>query len=157
MENVGLKRAHEKVREMRAAGLEPAAPMNAIEKAKADPKSRAKAVRAYWWQHEGVLENRGNPEGGIQRRIAEEHFEASRSEAKQSGWKAVVNAICWECVCGRIDPGPKRRIRDCMVPKCGIHPVRPFQAYVGRGKHTKPENRRSRSTKRPLPTSSSAI
>jgi len=98
--------------------------LNPIEKAKRAPKSLTKALRAYYWDLEKVLANRGSPDGGEQRRIAEERYKVARSKSREVGLPAVIKDICRDCVGGYDDPGPQDRVRNCPCTSCPLHPVR---------------------------------
>lgn len=41
--------------------------------------------------------------------------------------RMAVNAKCWDCVGGDADVGVRKRIGECSVARCPLHPVRPYQ------------------------------
>lgn len=41
--------------------------------------------------------------------------------------RLAINAKCWDCQGGACDPAPRRRIRECSLTRCSLHPVRPYQ------------------------------
>ena len=41
--------------------------------------------------------------------------------------RLAVNAKCWECMGGGLDPGTVRLIRECAAPDCPLWPVRPYR------------------------------
>ena len=120
-----LKKAQARAAEMKAAGIHilKAAPKNAIEQAKATP-TLPKCLRAYFWQHEGVIENQGCEGAEVFRQDAEAGYLDARERSRGIGLRAVINEICWRCECGDDDPGAGARIRDCKAPHCALHPVR---------------------------------
>ena len=130
--NDALKKAQEKLAQMRAAGIKPAAPKNAIEKAKADPKSKTKALRAYYWQHHGVVENQGNEAAGALHRDAEADYTEARARSRQLGLPQVIREICFNCEGGHADSGARYRVRDCGARICALHPVRPWKKLKNR-------------------------
>lgn len=99
--------------------------LNPIEKAKLAPKSLTKALRAYWWDMEGVIANQGTPEAVPQRQAAEARYRESRDLSRQIGLPAVIKGICWVCVSGDDDPGGGERVKNCRCASCPLHPVRP--------------------------------
>lgn len=126
-----LRRAHAKTAEMRAAGVKLSPPKNAIEQAKAAPKSLTKALRAYFWQQEGVVENQGNEDAGAFRSAAEGLYSGARERSREIGLPATIKEICYRCEAGGIDPGVVGRVRNCGAPKCALHPVRPWRSIKG--------------------------
>ena len=41
--------------------------------------------------------------------------------------RLAVNAKCYECEGEDYDPGWRGRIKNCIIPDCSLHPVRPYQ------------------------------
>lgn len=39
-----------------------------------------------------------------------------------------ATAACWQCVGGPDEPNAQEAIADCRSSRCGLHPVRPYQA-----------------------------
>lgn len=127
-----LREANAKRRAQVAAGEapQPRPPANAVEQAKRDPKSKTKALRAYCWDMEKVIENQGTPEAMTQRRVAESNYRGLRKRSREIGLPALIKAICWDCVYGDVDPGGGDRIVNCTAASCPLHPVRPKKARL---------------------------
>lgn len=120
-----LKKAQEKRVAMRAAGIAPPPRKNVVEQAKAKP-TLTKCLRAYFFQHHGVIENSRCEGVELLREDAERDYRAARERSLKPGigLRAVIDEICWCCEAGDIDPGAGERIRDCKAPHCALHPVR---------------------------------
>jgi hypothetical protein len=39
----------------------------------------------------------------------------------------AIAAKCWDCQGGNADPGVRRRVGECSITRCPLHPVRPYQ------------------------------
>lgn len=104
-------------------------PRNPIQKAADDPKSKVKALRAYFWDMEKVLANQGTPEAGEQRRIADQRFRDARARSRKPGvgLPAVVKQLCVSCVGGHADRNPAILVGHCGCRDCPLHPVRPWR------------------------------
>jgi hypothetical protein len=50
-----------------------------------------------------------------------------KAAAKPTSLRLAITAKCYDCVGQDADPGWHGRIRDCLCPKCPLHPVRPYQ------------------------------
>ena len=107
--------------------------LNPIEKAKLDPKSRAKALRAYFWDLEGIEDNKGKSD--FPHAEARAGVRAAYKECQRDGLKGSIQRLCFECVGTDADPSPspKVRVRDCADLECPLWPVRPWQRVQGRG------------------------
>lgn len=111
--------------------------LDAHDLAEADPESRPKAVRAFWWDMEKVRANRHTPEYREQRNSAEGLYAGSRGRAREIGWKAVIRAICLGCVGGDPDnpkkqysaaePAPRNQIKNCECTDCPLHRLREWE------------------------------
>lgn len=104
--------------------------LNPMQKAKADPKSKAKALRAYFWDQFMVEQNKGL-EGVSARELADDARTAYK-DARKGGLALALKRTCLGCVGDGEDTRPKLEIRDCLVTDCPLHPVRPFQHLKGR-------------------------
>lgn len=124
----GITAAREAMKAKLAAG-EKIERLDPIEKAKRNPKSKALALRAYYYEMEGCRINKGCADAPLRemRAAAESSYEAAKGKLAPT-----IRKICWECVGGYNDPGPKPRIRDCEVEWCPLRPVRPYQGVLGR-------------------------
>jgi hypothetical protein len=103
------------------------------------PPPRAKLLKRYFQDLEGVFDCRGNVRLSSSgqsiiecRRIARERYKAAVGEPAAPA--RAIKAICFECVGGGADDGPKLAIRDCRVLTCPLHPVRPWQNAKNRNK-----------------------
>lgn len=129
----GLSRANAARAEARAKG-ESVEILNPIERARRNPRSKVKALRAYFWDLELVLLNRGTPEGGEQRRIADARYRDARAESRRTSLPGVIKALCLACVSGKDDPAPKLQVRNCRCAGCPLHPVRPYRRAAKPGR-----------------------
>lgn len=121
-----LEQARAQQRAMREAGAAPER-LNPIEKARRNPKSRALALRAYYWDWVGCADNPCTQE---MREEAAQRYDAART----GGLVAAIQGICFECVGGDADPGPKLRVRDCARTDCPLRAVRPWQGVRSRSR-----------------------
>lgn len=144
-----LDRARARLNAMRAAG-EKAERVDPIEKAARNPKSKALALRAYWWRWVGCSAN------AVTKEMRAEY--ATRVRDGRGKIAATIKAICFECVGEDADPGPKQRVRDCEIMKCPLRPVRPWQDVKSRtGKNGGPRVQEERSGAGTDRTSSATI
>lgn len=134
-----LERARKATRTMRERG-EPIVRRNPIQLAAIKTKSKTMALRAYYWQHHGVVENQGTEDGAVVRQDAEGDYAKARQKSHQIGLPAVIKEICYHCEAGGIDPGARERVRNCGAPRCALHPVRPWQRIRGRKKIAEAKN-----------------
>lgn len=102
-----------------------ATPLNPLEKVSRKPTSRAIALRGYYYQWVGCDDNPCSKE------IRAEYSALCR-EAKGK-LSATIKSICFGCVGGEADPGPKTRVRDCAIKPCPLWQVRPWREIRGRG------------------------
>ncbi len=123
-----LAAARAATQERRARG-EKIERLNPIEKATRDPKSRPKALRAYFHDLNLVEQNRG-----LEGVSGNELASAARAQLKaclaQHGNSRVraIKALCENCVGGTADPGMRDAVRGCGITECPLHAVRPHQA-----------------------------
>lgn len=121
--------------------------LDPIERARRNPKSRALALRAYLWDFYGLDANKRAPED---RALLKEEFklalrnplgviglqsgdrETLRQTTGRASLKTVIQHICYECVGGSADPGPKQRVSRCTARDCPLHPVRGWKDLRGR-------------------------
>lgn len=89
--------------------------------------SRAKPLRDYYRDFFGL-----NDRQGPDRAALRADYKAAIADLKGKSLKREVESICFECVGGDSDPGPKLRVRDCRCRDCPLHPVRPWQSIRGR-------------------------
>jgi hypothetical protein len=108
-----------------------------IIKARRNPTSRSLALKAYFWDLEGIELNRGC--SGFPAKEAKEAARSAYRDARGKGLKRAIEEICYTCVGGDADPEPhpKIRVRDCGSDTCLLWPVRPWQDRVGRGRYRK--------------------
>lgn len=92
--------------------------------------SRARALKQYFLELAGVYSNKGT--SGVSLKELRAEAVANYKSASQKGLAHSVKAICFECVGGNADPGPKLRVRDCAITACHLHGVRPWQDIKGR-------------------------
>lgn len=52
-------------------------------------------------------------------------IERARDNPTSLRW--AINGKCWDCIGGDADPNPRRRIGECGIESCTLHPVRPYQ------------------------------
>ena len=50
-----------------------------------------------------------------------------KAAAKPSSLRLAISAKCYDCQGRDCDPGFRERIRSCVVSRCPLHPVRPYQ------------------------------
>lgn len=132
MNTKALEAANAAMREKRERG-EKIERLNPVEKARRDPKSRPKALRAYYWDLNLVEQNKGLD--GVSARDLAGDARAQRAAILAEHGNSHVRAIkgiCQNCVGGNADAGMRISIRDCQVGECPLHPVRPYQAARGR-------------------------
>jgi hypothetical protein len=101
-------------------------PRNPIERARDNPKSRSLALKGYFYDWVGCTLN---PCSKDMRQEARELYKKARTE----GLVKAVKRICFDCVGGDADPGPRLRVRDCSCGDCPLHPIRPWKAVKNRG------------------------
>ena len=66
--------------------------------------------------------------------VVPEHLDPiERSRRNPTSRRLAINAKCWECSGAGADPGTRESIATCNVPKCPLHPVRPYQSSVDDG------------------------
>ena len=99
--------------------------------------SRAKALRAWCLDMEGVTDSQGRSrpatvDQGVTecRRLARERYAAL--VAAHGGLKRAVNSICANCAGGGADPSLRRTVRDCPETRCPLFEARPWQSVRGR-------------------------
>lgn len=112
-----MERAQARLREMRAAGV------------KIKRVSRLPALKRYYRDFYGVDENKNDPG---QPTLCRLDYNTRMAELRGLNLRPVVESICFECVGGNDDPGPKLRVRDCACRDCPLHPIRPWQRLKGR-------------------------
>lgn len=125
MDNSALNAARQALAERRATGK----PVKRL--------SRAKALRHYFLELEGAVDDAGNarpaaPDQGVLecRREAREQYRAAVAE--HGGLVRTVKSICFDCVGGDADSGPKLAVRDCTARSCPLYPIRPWQEAKSR-------------------------
>lgn len=91
--------------------------------------SRLPALKRYYRDFYGVDANKKDPG---QPTLCYQDYNARMAELRGQQLGKVVQTICFECVGGDDDPGPKLRVRDCRCMDCPLHPVRPWQRLKGR-------------------------
>lgn len=109
-----------------AATSETKKPRNPLERARDNPKSRSLALKAYFYDYVGAPINTFSKE---MRQEARGLYKNARTD----GLAKAVKRICFECVGGDADPGPRLRVRDCRCSDCPLHPVRPWKNVKNRG------------------------
>lgn len=147
-EKTPLQLAQERMAELRreaAARGEKLTVMNPIEAARANPKSKSRAILAYYWDLDLIEQNKGSADANVgeMRRQARANHKAA---IKNSGGPAkAIKAICYHCV-GGVDSvdvlvgeaclggevGGRPRVRNCQVTECALHPHRPWQKIRSR-------------------------
>jgi len=116
--SAALEKAQARLREMRAAGV------------KIKRVSRLPTLKRYYRDFYGVDENKNDPG---QPTLCRLDYNTRMAELRGVNLRPVVESICFECVGGNDDPGPKLRVRDCACLDCPLHPIRPWQRLKGRG------------------------
>jgi hypothetical protein len=116
--------------DQRARGIAPTPKKDVFEKLAANPKSKSLALRAYFLDMAGVPQNKGCTDAPISEMRAEarDSYRAARAE----GLAASLRRICFDCVGGNDDDGPRQSVRDCQISDCQLHAVRPWQKVIGR-------------------------
>lgn len=51
----------------------------------------------------------------------------ARARANPTSKTLAIRAKCWECVGGNSNPNWQKRVGECTIARCGIHPFRPYQ------------------------------
>ena len=54
-----------------------------------------------------------------------------KAKRKPTSLRLAINAKCWECQGGNLDPHPRWRIGNCEVVDCSLYPNRPYQKSFG--------------------------
>jgi hypothetical protein len=113
-----IEKALAKKQEMREAGIQ-VIRLNPIEKARKNPKSKALAIKAYYWDLAGRSEDAES----------RAEFNGLITAAKHQGsYAKQIKTICRRCVGDGADPNPPKLIRCCgCANNCPLHPVRPYQ------------------------------
>ena len=112
-----LTRAHQALALRRAQGIK-------------NPRvSRLPALKRYYRDYYGLDANKNDPG---QPTRCQQDYKARMAELRGQKLSKMVEGICFECVGGNDDPGPKLRARDCLCGDCPLHPVRPWQKLKGR-------------------------
>ncbi|MDX9975163.1 MAG: hypothetical protein RBU21_19405 [FCB group bacterium] len=111
---MSMKAAQEALRAKRASG-----------ELKVNRRSLAKPLKEYFLDLAGVYLNKGCRDAPIKEMRAEAM--ANFKSAKAEGYAAAVQRICFDCVGGDDDVGPKLQVRDCAFKDCPLYPVRPWQ------------------------------
>jgi len=129
---------------------------NPLAQARARPQSRARALRAYYWEMAGCGLNQGCADAPLRemRREADDNFRRRVILTAPSnhplhisgepgrGHAAVVKATCAWCA-GEHRPGHSepanapRLVRGCAITDCPLWRVRPWQNAQGRGRHAR--------------------
>lgn len=91
---------------------------------------RSRILKAYFRDFVGCTENPCTQE-------MREEAHGLYNEASEIGLARAVKQICFECVGGDADPGPRLRVRDCTCQDCHLHPIRPWKDVVNRSARSK--------------------
>lgn len=57
-----------------------------------------------------------------------ERLDPLEKARRNPGSKALaIRAKCFDCMGGDSEPGVRKKVRDCSVTRCPLHPHRPWQ------------------------------
>lgn len=81
---------------------------------------------------EMTLAKQRKREARLAQGLAPTQSPADKLAENPSSLRLAINAKCWDCEGRDADPAVNWRIGNCVIPKCPLYAVRPFQKHKGK-------------------------